>query len=618
MQEDRLRDGETFAGYLIEGTVGEGGMGTVYRAHELALNRTVALKVISGAASSDAAFAARFRREARLAASVEHRNIVPVYSAGSEADQLYLAMKLIPGSDLSEVLPAGPLEPETAIAVLRKVASGLDAAHAAGLVHRDVKPANILIEGSDLKSVYLTDFGISKIAGGSGQDTTSATGLTGIGQVLGTAGYVAPELIEDGAATSQSDVYSLACVAFETLTGRQPFARDSEVATLVAHTKAPRPRASIINEIVPASVDRALQRGMAIDPSDRPASATAFVDDLDDAFRSPRRRARSRRVIALVVALLVVAAAVALVSLATTDDDMPKTADRSARSRDAEPPTVTTASVASGPVGLAVGDGRLWVAGRDAGEIESFNAGSIDTGATSSVEVPEPRALAFGFKSTWAVNHQNLLRLAPASSHAAPIEIPVGSEPDDVAVDRDSVWVTNEGDSTLSKVDPSTSQVVASAPVANAPRSVATGGGAVWVVSDSGELTKVDPESASVIDSVSVGLRPTAVAFGNGSVWVTDNADGSLYAIDAGAAREAIGAVSQVAQTAASPRGVATGLGGVWVVSGAENVLEKFSFSGERVGGPINVGNDPADVGTGEGAVYTANFGSSTVSRVQP
>lgn len=618
MEEDRPREGETFAGYLIEGIVGKGGMGTVYRAHELALNRTVALKVISADISSDAAYAARFRREARLAASVEHRNLVPVYSAGSGADQLYLAMKLIPGSDLSEVLAAGPLEPEDGVEVLRKVASGLDAAHAAGLVHRDVKPANILIEGPNLKSVYLTDFGISKIAADSSQDTTAATGLTGIGQVLGTAGYVAPELIEDGAATSRSDVYSLACVAFEILTGQQPFARDSEVATLVAHTKAPRPKASSLNALVPASVDRALQRGMAIDPSDRPASAIALIEDLDGAFRRPGRRARRGRMRALIVGLLVAAAAAVLVLLAVKNDGESSNTDRSGDAKDSQQPRVTTASVASGPVGLAVGDGRLWVAGRDAGEIESFTAGSIDDGPSSSVDVPEPRSLAVGFGATWSVNHQMLLRLDSASPNEAPIEIPVGSQPDDVAIDDNSLWITNEGDSTLSKVDPSTNQEIASTPVPSAPRSVATGGGAVWVVSDQGKLTKVDPESGSVIDSSSVGLRPTSVAFGNGSVWVSDNADGSLYSVDAGTPREAIGAVSRLAQTAASPRGVATGLGGVWVVSGAENVLEKFSFSGEQVGNPINIGTDPADVSVGDRAVFTANFGNSTVSRVDP
>jgi len=617
MEDDQLREGDVFAGYLVEGVLGRGGMGTVYEAAETALHRKIALKIISGGLSSDADFVARFRREARLAASVEHPNVVPVFATGSESGRLYLAMKLIGGSDLARILKSGPLEREAVIRVLRRVGAALDAAHAAGLVHRDVKPANILIEDANLDAVYLTDFGISKVVEGEGADATLATGLTGRGQILGTAGYVAPELIEEGTTTSQSDIYSLACVAFEALTGSQPFARGSEVATLVAHTKAPRPRASDINPSVPPSADRVLQRGMAMDPANRPTSAAAFVNELNEAFDHPRGRGRRRAAGALALSLLVVTAVVVLLSV-RSEDGAQKQSSSQQPSPERPTPRVTVAGVEAGPVGLVAGGGQLWVASRDADMMQRFSASAIKAGPETSVEIREPRSLAAGFGAIWAVNHQALFGIDVSRANASPTEIKVGSQPDDVAVDGESVWVTNEGDATLSKVDPSTRQETVRTQVPPTPRSVATGAGSVWVASDAGELTKVDAGSGSVVDSVPVGIRPTSAAFGHGSVWVSDNADGALYRIEPGEASADIGAVDRVARTAASPRGVAAGIGGVWVASGAENLLEEFSYSGQRIGDPIDIGNDPADVALGDGAVFTANFGNSTVSRVDP
>ncbi|MBA2523939.1 MAG: serine/threonine protein kinase, partial [Solirubrobacterales bacterium] len=282
---DTPRPGEVFEGHLIEGEIGRGGMGMVFRARNVALARPRAIKVIAPELSADPAFAARFRRESRLAASVEHPNIVAVHNAGEDDGLLFIVMRLVEGVDLHRLLEDGPLPPLRAIPILDGVARALDAAHHAGLVHRDVKPANILIEsrGSG-EHVYLTDFGISKptstkTAGGSDRESEEA--LTIEGQVLGTADYVAPEQVEHGISDPRSDVYSLACVAFHVLTGAPPFRRDTEIATLIAQTKAERPGASTINPSLPAGVDEVLREGMAIDPDERPQTAGAFADRLE-------------------------------------------------------------------------------------------------------------------------------------------------------------------------------------------------------------------------------------------------------------------------------------------------------------------------------------------------
>ena len=212
---DDRRIGTVIAGYRIESRIGRGGMGVVYRAEHLKLERRAALKLIAPDLAESSGFRERFSREARIAAALTHPNIVPVYDAGEVEGTLYLAMQFIDGSDLARTLSEdGRLKPYRAVDVCRQVAGALDAAHAAGLIHRDVKPANVLIEG---RVAYLTDFGLTKRAGG-GQAP-----LTNAGDVVGTIHYVAPEQIEGRELTARSDVYSLGCVLYHCLTGQMPY-----------------------------------------------------------------------------------------------------------------------------------------------------------------------------------------------------------------------------------------------------------------------------------------------------------------------------------------------------------------------------------------------------------
>src|SRR4051794_5732666 len=259
-----LTPGTEFAGCRIEALLGTGGMGVIYRATELRLGRPVALKLISADGASDPAIRERFEREARLTASIDHPNVIPVYGAGEEDGHLYLVMRYVPGTDLHALLRReGRLEPGRAAAIVAQIADALDAAHGAGLVHRDVKPANVLIAGSH---VYLSDFGITRV-----QDAET-TRITESGGWVGTVDFMAPEHLSGEPADARSDVYALGCVLHTALTGTPPFRRPTVPATITAHLHDGPPRPSETPG-VPATFDAVIARALAKDPEERYPSA---------------------------------------------------------------------------------------------------------------------------------------------------------------------------------------------------------------------------------------------------------------------------------------------------------------------------------------------------------
>jgi protein kinase-like protein len=266
--------GRTIAGYRIDGVLGSGGMSTVYSATQLSLGREVALKVLAPLLSEDAGFRERFRREAMLQAALEHPNIVTVYEAGESEEGLYLALRLVPGTDLKALIENRPLEPERAFDLLEQAAAALDAAHDAGLIHRDVKPQNILVDEDD--HAYLADFGLTKGAGD--------RGLTLTGLYLGSLDYVAPEQVRGESFGASGDVYAFACVLYEVLTGEVPFPHETEAALLYAHVNAPPPRPSVRNPALPEALDAVLARGLAKQPGDRYRSAGELVREARRAF----------------------------------------------------------------------------------------------------------------------------------------------------------------------------------------------------------------------------------------------------------------------------------------------------------------------------------------------
>src|SRR3954454_3956144 len=246
-----LETGTVFAGHRIDGRAGKGGMGVVYRATDLQLDRPVALKVVAADFADDPGFADRFKRESRIAASLDHPNVIPIYHAGEEDGRLFVTMRFVEGTDLAELLRRDKrLAPERAVRILAQVAAALDAAHQAGLVHRDVKPANILMDGDH---VFLTDFGLSKHA-------RSESDLTETGAVLGTVDYMAPEQVHGGIVDARTDVYALGCVLFQMLSGRVPFEKSSAVAKLFAHASEPAPRLRDVPEPLADAVTRAMEK----------------------------------------------------------------------------------------------------------------------------------------------------------------------------------------------------------------------------------------------------------------------------------------------------------------------------------------------------------------------
>ncbi|PRZ43407.1 serine/threonine protein kinase [Antricoccus suffuscus] len=276
--------GDSFAGYTIEGVLGTGGMGAVYLAKHPRLPRRDALKLLSSALFSDATYRARFEREADIAAQLIHRNIVAVYDRGSYDDQLWISMQYVAGTDASKALRDGngPMHADRAVHIVAEVAAGLDYAHRTGLLHRDVKPANILLapapDRSDPEEVLLADFGIAK-------SMHEGSSLTGAGNLLATLAYAAPEVIEGEKVDHRADIYSLGCVLFELLTGRVPFPTTSPFATMNAQLKDDPPRPSEKVFGVPKAMDAVIGKAMAKNPAERYQSCRELSNAAREALK---------------------------------------------------------------------------------------------------------------------------------------------------------------------------------------------------------------------------------------------------------------------------------------------------------------------------------------------
>jgi tRNA A-37 threonylcarbamoyl transferase component Bud32 len=276
----RLAPGAMLAGYRIEEEIGRGGMAVVYGAYDDHLDRRVALKVLAPDLARDEEFRARFIQESRIAAATEHPNIIPVFSAGEADGVLYIAMRYIPDGDVRSLIDrVGPLPPARACALVAQAASALDAAHARGLVHRDVKPTNMLLEISPRTSrpdhLYLSDFGLAK--------PSAASGLTATGQFFGTVDYVAPEQIQGEPLDGRTDQYALACTAFEMLSGFPPFQRENGMAVISAQLSEPPPSLSARMPGLPAAVDQVIAKALAKSPADRYERCLDFAEALQAA-----------------------------------------------------------------------------------------------------------------------------------------------------------------------------------------------------------------------------------------------------------------------------------------------------------------------------------------------
>ena len=315
------RIGTEIAGYRIERLLGRGGMSVVYLAHDPRLDRRVALKLIAPELAEDGRFRERFLRESQLAASLDHPNVIPIFEAGEADGSLFIAMRYVEGTDLAKRLAQrGWLDPAEAVSIVERVADALDAAHKRGLVHRDVEPGNLLISGEG--HVYLSDFGLTR-------SVEEGAALTETGQVVGTLDYVAPEQIQNQEVSARADVYSLACVLFQALTGEVPFRGDSGVGVIYAHLESEPLSASEVNPDLPQAVDGVLGRGMAKAPGDRYRSAGELAGEARAALGlsgelavpvTSRRRSRRLALAGVVSAVVVVAALVPALVLTGGDE----------------------------------------------------------------------------------------------------------------------------------------------------------------------------------------------------------------------------------------------------------------------------------------------------------
>jgi hypothetical protein len=390
------RIGSELAGYRIEAMIGRGGMGVVYRAEHLRLGRKVALKLLPPELAENVGFRDRFESESRLAAAIDHPNIIPLYEAGDAEGLLFITMRFVDGLDLKALLQReGPLPLERVISIVAQVGGALDAAHARGLVHRDVKPANVLVasgagpEASD--HCYLTDFGLTK-------DTSSAVAITGTGQFVGTIAYVAPEQIDGAEQGGATDQYALGCVFYECLTGHQPFERKTDLDVIWAHLNDEPPLVSELRTDLPPGIDEVVARAMAKAPEDRHANCAAMV-----------LAARATRAAATVVGRTVVSAVPPRPAPGDATRLSPKraaaavaaAADLPAARTRRPPPSEVERSVAArgrGRAGLVVAAAAAVVVAAVAGAVAGRSGGAKPPTAAN---VAATGGLSLRFPATW-------------------------------------------------------------------------------------------------------------------------------------------------------------------------------------------------------------------------
>jgi tRNA A-37 threonylcarbamoyl transferase component Bud32/streptogramin lyase len=539
------RIGSELLGYRIEVLLGRGGMGVVYLAYDARLKRRVALKLVAPELSEDPGFRERFLAETELAASLEHPNVVPVYDAGEVDGQLYLAMRYVEGADLKTLLAREHvLPPRRALAICGQIADALDSAHARGLVHRDVKPSNVLLDADE--HVYLADFGLTRRI--AEEDVRAGPGLS-----LGTPAYVSPEQIEGGDVDGRADVYSLACLVHELLTGETPFRGESELAVLWAHLQEEPPRASKRNATLPDAIDDVIARGLAKDPAERPSSCCELVDAARAALGLREVVVvRDRRPVLLgaaAAALAIGAGAAAIVLGGRDGAENPATAvsDRTLVRLDPETREVAAAvDVGVGLKAVAVGGRTAWVYNVTEGTITAIDTETNEVERVSRIStVPGESSfwngplIAADAGGAWVVGSRGgegmLTRVRPGNPYH--LEHPLPSVPAPIAVARGlgSVWVLTRyaslfdgsSDEAVLRISPRTGEVVGRGviPVPPGPGGgtvygIAVGERAVWVTNaEHGVLYRIDPASLAITGTVELGSILLPPSLGHGFVW---------------------------------------------------------------------------------------------------
>jgi DNA-binding beta-propeller fold protein YncE len=599
------RIGSELAGYRIEELIARGGMGVVYRATHLGLERPVALKVIARELADRDGFRQRFLRESRLAARLDHPSVVPIYDSREVEGELIVAMRLVEGGDLRRLIDReGPLPPQRAIALLGQIADALDAAHAAGIVHRDVKPHNVLVEGD---RAFLSDFGLAKALDESG----AASGTS----IVGTAEYMSPEQWRGEDVGPAADVYSLGCVLFEALTGIVPFARGE------ADTEPE----------MPEGLDAVIERAVSRDPADRYPSAGALIAAARERQSSElqptrvltrgeeaptrrlvhRRRGRRLRLGGLRgprlqwagAAVAVLAGMAALVALLLGDEGIEVSAP---------------IPVGSAPLRIAADGSTVWVTSERDGTLTRLDPDSGEPIGEPAQLGAGISGVAVGGRWVWVTDPRrgDLLRLDPDDGHLLK-RIALGGAPGPIALGGGRVWIADDDGAGITAVNADGGRVFRRGLVPQAaPLRLAVGAGGLWSSSAStGSVRRIDLGTIDPGEPIPVGRGPAGVTVAQGLVWVANSRSGTVTRVDP-AIQAVVGAPIAVG---GRPGGIDAGTSAVWVASVSDDAVIRLDLeSGERIGAPIEVGPEPGAVAVGAGAVWVVNNGDGTVTRIEP
>jgi YVTN family beta-propeller protein len=593
--------GSEVAGYRIEELIARGGMGVVYRATHLGLERPVALKVIARELADREGFRERFLRESRLAARLDHPSVVPIYDSREVDGELIVAMRLVKGGDLRQSIDReGPLPTARALDLLAQVADALDAAHAAGIVHRDVKPHNILVEGD---RAYLSDFGLAK--------AFDESGAGGTASVVGTAHYMSPEQWRGDSIGPAADVYSLGCVLYEAITGIAPFGREED---------DPAPT-------MPLGVDAAIRRGVAKDPADRYRGAGELIAAARAAQGSDLRptavlsRDRSERTtvpgpsqsffgriggratawllggVAIILVTIVVAALFLLLG-------------------DAGPSVSAPIRIGQPPLRVSVGAEAVWVTSERNGTLTRLDPETGEKVGRPIVLEPGIVGVAVGSKWVWVTDprHRELLRVDPRTRHVRRIRL--NSEPGAIALGGGRVWVADRDGRGIAAVNPEGGRVYRSGlPPHTAPLRLASGAGGLWASSAAtGEVRRIDLGTLAVDEPIPAGRGTAGLTVAQGLVWVADSRGGTVSVVD-----PAIHQVRDQIELGGRPGGIDAGNSTVWVADTANGTVQRIDIADREVeGDPIGVGPEPGAVSVGADAVWVANNGDGTVTRIEP
>jgi serine/threonine-protein kinase len=637
-------------------------MGVVYRATHLRLQRVDALKVITPELADELEFRSRFERESRAAANIDHPNVIPIYAAGEEEGLLYIAMRFVEGTDLRAMMrQEGRIEPRRAAEIVMAVAAALDVAHEHGLVHRDVKPANVLLSRQRaIERVYLTDFGLAKAI-------TAPEGETKTGVFLGTTDYVSPEQVMGARLDARSDVYSLGATLFHMLTGRVPYPAEFAPAKLVAHTRDPVPSVLDLAPRLPSEFDAVIGRAMAKLPDERFQSAGdlgraalaaaeggAFIDgqrsvakgqaapagttmvspvaasDIPDAtvlvkarpestqtaiaasgkeqtrarpqtMVSPgddSRRGVSRRPLALTGVIALVAAGIAAVAIALTGGSSQPVSGKG------------VIAVGNSPDGIAIGRGTVWVANAGDGTVTGIDerSGKVLGTISYSNHADMTAAITIGHKTVWVADSADgtVQRIDAVKGQLFGSPIVVGGHPSAITVAAGDIWVANYDRNTVARIDETSGRLIGGPiQVGRDPTRIAASNSGLWVTNaGDGTVSRIDLRSGRVTGTLHVGGNPAAVSLTAGELWVANYDSGTVTRFDPSSGKPVGGPV----RVGSAPTRIAAASDNLWVANSADGTVTWLDGPTGRVSGTIRVGGHPQAINVTNGTVWVASW----------